>query len=159
MDNFSEGERLSLKKRILIGVCTSVLILVLVPMVFAEEDTPLHVIFVEMDEQYETSLNNTSFTMNAVKTAIYSPIQQSVVITIYVQSSDNTPLGVAMVKTTLLAGETPIEYGFTIPNECHYDSRTHYPICTTDTEKIVYVNVFSDFSFTYPLSPEFGVWA
>ena len=113
----------------------------------------LEVLFVEMGEtQYNSSLQ-----MNTIKTAIYSEFQRPAVVTISVQDSELVPLGVVLFKTTLLAGETPIEYSFTVPIECHYDSRVHEPICNNDFPRTIYVNVFEDMSFTIPLAPEFMV--
>ena len=62
---------------------------------------------------------------NTITTAIYSPIEQPVVITIYVQDEDMTPIGVLIFKTTLLSGTTPLEYGFTEPIKCAYNSLIH----------------------------------
>ena len=60
----------------------------------------------------------------------------------------------ALDKTTLLVGVTPIEFGFTEPIECHYNTYDHKPICNTDTPKTVYVNIFTDSSLTEPLTSE-----
>ena len=113
----------------------------------------LEILFVAIGEtQYSGSLQ-----MNTITTAIYSEFQRPAVVTIYVQDSELVPLGVVLFKTTLLAGETPIEYSFTVPIECHYDSRVHEPICNNDFPRTIYVNVFEDMSFTIPLAPEFEV--
>ena len=112
---------------------------------------PLQIMFVETDDPQTVG----ALSMNTIKTAIYSPVQQQAVVTIYVQDVEMVPLAVMIFKTTLLAGETPIEYSFSIPNECYYDTRIHYPICTADIEKTVYVNVFSDYTFSTPLTTEY----
>ena len=115
----------------------------------AEED--LHIMFVDTNQSGYTS--NLSY--NTITTAIYSPVEQPAVVTIYVQDADMTPISVMIFKTTLLAGTTPIEFGFTEPIECHYDSRVHKPICNTDTPNTIYVNVFKDTGYTIPLTGEF----
>ena len=125
--------------------------------VYAEENE-FEILFAEIGvTQYSGSLQ-----MNTIKTAIYSEFQTPVVVTIYVQDSEMVPLGVMIFKTTLLAGVTPIEYGFTVPIECHYDSRIHEPVCSSDSSRTIYVNIFEDFALTMPLAPEYvyvGVWA
>ena len=122
----------------------------LITTALAEED--IQILFVETGESRQIS----SLDVNVVKMAIYSPIQQSVVVTIYVQDSEMAPLGVLIFKTTLLAGETPIEYGFSVPIECHYDSRVHEPVCNNDSPRTIYVNVFKDLTLTMPLTAEFS---
>ena len=97
--------------------------------------------------------------MNHYKTAIYSPVEQAAVITMYVQDETLTPVGVFIFKTTLLAGTTPIEYSFSVPNECAYNSMAHKMVCSADFAKTVYVNVFTDFKFTQPITAEFMVMA
>ena len=109
------------------------------------------ILFVAVGEsQYSGSLQ-----MNTISTAIYSEVQRPAVVTIYVQDHNMVPLGVVLFKTTLLAGETPIEYSFTVPIECHYNTIDHRPICNNEFPRTVYVNVFEDMSFTVPLAPEF----
>ena len=119
----------------------------------AESATTPHVSFVDISEG---SSNNQFYVMN-VETAIESPVQQQAMVAIYVQDPDLTPVGVMLFKTTLLAGSTPIEFGFTIPNECAYDSMAHQPICSKDVPRTVYVNVFSDYieNGGVPIAPEF----
>ena len=65
------------------------------------------------------------------------------------------PLGVLIFKTTLLAGETPIDYSFTVPIECNYNTYDHRPICNNEFPRTIYVNVFEDMTFTVPLASEF----
>jgi|TARA_Y100000310_G_scaffold336233_1_gene420236 hypothetical protein len=125
------------------------IVVALIPIAFAEDE--LHIKYVETDDPQTVG----ALSMNMISTAIYSPVQQQAVVTIYVQDAEMFPLGVMMFKTTLLAGETPIEYSFSIPNKCHYDTRIHYPICTADIEKTVFVNVFSDYTFSTPLTAEY----
>ena len=119
----------------------------------AESTTAPYVSFVDITE----GSSNSQFYIMIVETAIQSPVQQEAVVAIYVQDPDLTPVGVMLFKTTLLAGTTPIEFGFTIPNECAYDSRAHKPICSKDVPRTVYVNVFSDYieNGGVPIAPEF----
>ena len=131
-----------------------IIIPILVPTALAEEDNTdrdyMYVMFVNStDSRYSNS-----FAYTTVTTAIYSTVQYPAVISIYVQDADMTPIGVAIFKTTLLEGVTPIEYGFTIPIECYYNTYDHKPICNTDTPKTVYVNIFTDSSLTEPLTSE-----
>ena len=122
--------------------------ILMIPTTFANEE--MYVMFIESSEaRYSDNLS-----YNTITTAIYSSVQYPAVITIYVQDEDMTPIGVAIFKTTLLEGITPIEFGFTEPIECHYDSRVHNLICNTDTPNTVYVNIFTDSSLTIPLAPE-----
>ena len=100
-----------------------------------------HVSFVDISE----GSSNSQFYVMTVETAIESPVQQQAVVAIYVQDPDLTPVGVMLFKTTLLAGSTPIEFGFTIPNQCAYNSLIHGHICSKDIPRTVYVNVFSDY--------------
>lgn len=127
------------------------LLLAVVGMGVAHADDEAHIMFVEIGESNMVG----NLQMNMMKTAIYSPIQQQAVVTIYVQDETLTPVGVAILRTTLLAGTTPIEYGFTVPNECAYNSLVHGMICSVDFKKTYYVNVFTDTSFTQPILPEF----
>ena len=124
-------------------------VVILWQVAYAEED--LHVMFVNSSQSGYTS--NLSY--NTITTAIYSPVEQPAVVTIYVQDEDLTPIGIVIFKTTLLAGTTPIEYGFTEPIECYYNTYDHKPICNTDTPNTIYVNVFKDTGFTVPLTSEF----
>ena len=125
----------------------------LIPTALAEED--VQILFVETGEPNMVG----NLQMNIVKTEIYSPVEQQATVTIYVEDETLTPVGVMIFKTTLLAGQTPIEYGFTVPNECHYNSMVHDMICSADFEKTVYVNVFTS-ALTMPLAPELsGTWA
>ena len=78
-------------------------VVILWQVAYAEED--LHVMFVNSSQSGYTS--NLSY--NTITTAIYSPVEQPAVVTIYVQDEDLTPIGVVIFKTTLLAGTTPIE--------------------------------------------------
>lgn len=112
-----------------------------------------HVSFVDISE----GSSNSQFYVMMVETAIESPVQQEAVVAIYVQDPDMTPVGVMLFKTTLLAGSTPIEFGFTIPNECAYNTMVHHPICSKDIPRTVYVNVFSDYieNGGVPIAPEF----
>ena len=119
----------------------------------AESTTAPYVSFVDITE----GSSNSQFYVMMVETAIESPVQQEAVVAIYVQDPDMTPVGVMLFKTTLLAGETPIEYSFTVPIECHYNTYDHRPICNNDFPRTIYVNVFEDMSFTVPLAPEFMV--
>ena len=130
-------------------IAISMIAVILFQVASAEED--LHVMFVNSSQSGYTS--NLSY--NTITAAIYSPVEQPAVVTIYVQDEDLTPIGVAIFKTTLLVGTTPIEFGFTEPIECHYDSRVHKPICNTDTPNTIYVNVFKDTGYTVPLTGEF----
>lgn len=141
-------------KKILLAICMGIIIPILVPTALAEEDNTdrdyMYVMFVNStDSRYSNS-----FAYTTVTTAIYSTVQYPAVISIYVQDADMTPIGVAIFKTTLLEGVTPIEYGFTIPIECYYNTYDHKPICNTDTPKTVYVNIFTDSSLTEPLTSE-----
>lgn len=141
-------------KKILLVICMGIIIPILVPTALAEEDNTdrdyMYVMFVNStDSRYSNS-----FAYTTVTTAIYSTVQYPAVISIYVQDADMTPIGVAIFKTTLLEGVTPIEYGFTIPIECYYNTYDHKPICNTDTPKTVYVNIFTDSSLTEPLTSE-----
>tara|TARA_Y100000310_G_scaffold274986_1_gene291346 strand:+ start:989 stop:1429 length:441 start_codon:yes stop_codon:yes gene_type:complete len=142
------------KKEMLLVICVCVTLLMVVPTISAEEED-VQILFVETDEPKMIG----DLQMNIIKTAIYSSVEQQATVTIYVQDETLTPVGVMIFKTTLLAGQTPIEYGFTVPNECHYDSRVHNMVCSVDFEKTIYVNVFTDSTLTVPLSPELiGVW-
>ena len=76
----------------------------------AESTTAPYVSFVDITE----GSSNSQFYVMMVETAIESPVQQEAVVAIYVQDPDMTPVGVMLFKTTLLAGSTPIEFGFTI---------------------------------------------
>ena len=119
----------------------------------AESTTAPYVSFVDITE----GSSNSQFYVMMVETAIESPVQQEAVVAIYVQDPDMTPVGVMLFKTTLLAGSTPIEFGFTIPNECVYNTMVHHPICSKDIQRTVYVNVFSDYieNGGVPIAPEF----
>ena len=119
----------------------------------AESTTAPYVSFVDITE----GSSNSQFYIMIVETAIQSPVQQEAVVAIYVQDPDLTPVGVMLFKTTLLAGTTPIEFGFTIPNECAYNTMAHHPICSKDIQRTVYVNVFSDYieNGGVPITPEF----
>jgi len=119
----------------------------------AESTTAPYVSFVDITE----GSSNSQFYIMIVETAIQSPVQQEAVVAIYVQDPDMTPVGVMLFKTTLLAGSTPIEFGFTIPNECAYNTMVHHPICSKDIPRTVYVNVFSDYieNGGVPITPEF----
>ena len=130
-------------------IAISMIAVILFQVASAEED--LYVMFVNSSQSGYTS--NLSY--NTITTAIYSPVEQPAVVTIYVQDADMTPISVMIFKTTLLVGTTPIEFGFTEPIECHYDSRVHKPICNTDTPNTIYVNVFKDTGYTIPLTGEF----
>ena len=118
-----------------------------------QEEYQPHVSFVSISE----GSSNNQFYVMMVETAIESPVQQQAVVAIYVQDPDLTPVGVMLFKTTLLAGSTPIEFGFTIPNECAYNTMVHHPICSKDIPRTVYVNVFSDYieNGGVPITPEF----
>jgi len=115
---------------------------------------------VDRDHMYVMFVNSTdtrysnSFAYTTVTTAIYSTVQYPAVITIYVEDANKTPIGIAVFKTTLLEGVTPIEYGFTVPIECYYNTYDHRPICNTESPKKVYVNIFTDSSLTKPLTSE-----
>ena len=129
-------------------IAISMIAVILFQVASAEED--LHVMFVNSSQSGYTS--NLSY--NTITTAIYSPVEQPAVVTIYVQDEDLPPIGVVIFKPTLLAGETPIEYGFTEPIECYYNTYNHKPICNSDTPNTIYVNVFKDTGFTVPLTGE-----
>ena len=118
-----------------------------------QEEYQPHVSFVDISE----GSSNNQFYVMMVETAIESPVQQEAVVAIYVQDPDLTPVGVMLFKTTLLAGSTPIEFGFTIPNQCAYNSLIHGHICSKDIPRTVYVNVFSDYieNGGVPITPEF----
>ena len=142
------------KRKLLLAICMGIIIPMLVPTAFAVEDNTdsdyMHVMFVESSESRHS--NNLSY--NTITTAIYSPMMYPAVITIYVQDADMTPIGVMIFKTTLLEGITPIEFGFTEPIECHYNSKVHKPICNTDTPNTIHVNIFTDSRLLKPLAPE-----
>ena len=114
----------------------------------AQDD--LEILFVSSSQSSYS--NNLAY--NTITSAIYSPVEQPAVITIYVQDEDMTPIGVLIFKTTLLAGTTPIEYGFTEPIKCAYNSLIHGMHCNIHTPNTIYVNVFKDSSLTEPLVPE-----
>jgi len=120
-----------------------------------QEEYRPHVLFVEIDDG-NAVFPDQFYVMN-VKTAVYAPVSQTVVVAIYVQDPDLTPAGVMLFKTKLLAGETPIEFGFTIPNQCAYNSLIHGHICSKDIPRTVYVNIFSDYLERggISLAPEF----
>ena len=65
-----------------------------------------------------------------IKTSIENTEQQKVFISIYVESDDQVPLGVMFFKTTLVEGNIPMEYGFTLQDG-------HKP-------EYVYMNIFTD---------------
>ena len=134
-------------------IAISMIAVILFQVASAEEDLHIDttIMFVNVNQSGFTS--NLSY--STITTAIYSPVEQSAVVTIYVQDADMTPISVMIFKTTLLVGTTPIEFGFTEPIECHYDSRVHKPICNTDTPNTIYVNVFKDTGYTIPLTGEF----
>ena len=121
---------------------------------FAEVDDTdrdyMYVMFVESSE----SRHSDNLSYNTITTAIYSTVMYPAVITIYVQDADMTPIGIMIFKTTILEGITPIEFGFTEPIECHYDSRVHKQVCNTDTPNTIHVNIFTDSSLTEPLTSE-----
>ena len=122
--------------------------MVFITTAFAEDE--MYVMFVESSEPKYA--NNLAY--HTITTEIYSSVHYPAVITIYVEDADMTPVGVMIFKTTLLEGVTPIEFGFTEPIKCHYDSRVHKPICNTDTPNKIYVNIFTDSSLTNPLVSE-----
>ena len=123
-------------------------VMVFITTAFAEDE--MYVMFVESSEPKYA--NNLAY--QTITTEIYSSVHYPAVITIYVEDADMTPVGVMIFKTTLLEGVTPIEFGFTEPIKCHYDSRVHKPICNTDTPNKIYVNIFTDSSLTNPLVSE-----
>ena len=171
-------------KKILLAICLGMIIPILVPTALADHgeshddcpdltEDPDHpcwnpvrtcaddivvrplceqeILFVAVGEaQYSSSLH-----MNTISTAIYSELQRPAVGTIYVQDHNMVPLGVLIFKTTLLAGETPIDYSFTVPIECNYNTYDHRPICNNEFPRTIYVNVFEDMTFTVPLASEF----
>ena len=129
-------------------------VMVFITTAFAEEpDTDRDYMYVMFVNSTDSRYSN-SFAYTTVTTAIYSTVHYPAVITIYVEDANNTPVGVAIFKTTLLEGVTPIEYGFTIPIECYYNTYDHRPICNTEAPKKIYVNIFTDSSLTEPLVPE-----
>ena len=65
-----------------------------------------------------------------IKTSIENTEQQKVLISIYVESDDQVPLGVMFFKTTLIEGNIPMEYGFTLQDN--------------HTPGNVYINIFTD---------------
>ena len=132
-------------KILLILLISSIL---MIPTVFAEDE--MTILFVNSSPSNYSS----SLAYNTITTAIYSPVEQPAIITIYVQDEDMTPIGVLIFKTTLLAGTTPLEYGFTEPIKCAYNTYVHKPICNTDTPNTIYVNVFKDTNYSMPLAPE-----
>ena len=126
---------------LIISACTTLALMVIVPTVFAEDD--IHIMYVETNPSQERM----NMTVNEIRTAIYSPVQQSVVIAIYLQDSEMQPLGVTIFKTTVLAGVTPIETGWSVPDYAVGD-------------RTVYINIFKDTTLTMPIAPEFSeVWA
>ena len=66
-----------------------------------------------------------------IKTSIENTEQQKVLISIYVESDDQVPLGVMFFKTTLIEGNIPMEYGFTLQDG--------------HTPENVYINIFTDY--------------
>jgi hypothetical protein len=66
-----------------------------------------------------------------IKTSIENTEQQKVLITIYVESDDQVPLGVMFFKTTLIEGNIPMEYGFTLQDG--------------HTPENIYINIFTDY--------------
>ena len=102
-------------------------VMVFITTAFAEEpDTDRDYMYVMFVNSTDSRYSN-SFAYTTVTTAIYSTVHYPAVITIYVEDANNTPVGVAIFKTTLLEGVTPIEYGFTIPIECYYNTYDHRP--------------------------------
>ena len=65
-----------------------------------------------------------------IKTSIENTEQQKVLISIYVESDDQVPLGVMFFKTTLIEGNIPMEYGFTLQDG--------------HTPENIYINIFTD---------------
>ena len=130
-------------------------LILMIPTAFADmavtiAEDEMEILFVNSSPSNYSS----NLAYNTITTAIYSPIEQPVVITIYVQDEDMTPIGVLIFKTTLLSGTTPLEYGFTEPIKCAYNSLIHGMHCNTHTPNTIYVNVFKDTSYTVPLAPE-----
>jgi len=78
-----------------------------------------------------------------IKTSIENTEQQKVLISIYVESDDQVPLGVMFFKTTLIEGNIPMEYGFTLQDG--------------HTPENVYINIFTDYiqDGGVPITPEF----
>ena len=126
-------------------------VMVFITTAFAEDE--MYVMFVESSEPKYA--NNLAY--HTITTEIYSSVHYPAVITIYVEDADKTPIGVMIFKTTLIEGTTPIEFGFTEPIKCSYNTLDHKPICNTDTPNNIYVNIFTDSSLTVPLAHEFEV--
>ena len=78
-----------------------------------------------------------------IKTSIENTEQQKVLISIYVESDDQVPLCVMFFKTTLIEGNIPMEYGFTLQDG--------------HTPENVYINIFTDYIHNggIPIASEF----
>ena len=74
---------------------------------------------------------------------IENTVEQPVLVTMYIEGIDSTPIGVMMYKTTLINGTVPISFGFSIPEN--------------ETPTITYVNIFTDYiqDGGVPITPEF----
>ena len=108
----------------------------------------LHIVYAESTDQYgHTPQPLTAGALGTISAMVYSPIEQPVILTIYVQSGAMEPVGVAVLKTTIIEGTTPVLFGFTVPNNVDVDNA------------VFYVNVWehqsTDGIYTIPLAPEF----
>ena len=74
---------------------------------------------------------------------IENTVEQPVLVTMYIEGIDSTPIGVMMYKTTLINGTVPISFGFSIPEN--------------ETPTRTYVNIFTDYiqDGGVPITPEF----
>ena len=141
------GGGIEMSKILVYSLVTIILLSAIHEVVFAEDE--MYVMFVASEPKYA---NNLAY--HTITTEIYSSVYYPAVVTIYVEDADMTPLGVMIFKTTLLEGITPIEFGFTEPIECSYNTLDHKPICNTDTPNKIYVNIFTDSSLTVPIVQE-----
>ena len=107
----------------------------------------LYIVYAEATNQYGTVPQPlTAGELGTINAMVYSPIEQRVILTIYVQTGDMEPVGVAILKSTIMEGTTPVLFGFHVPSNVDMDNATFY------------VNVWAeqtDGIFTYPLAPEF----
>ena len=140
-----------MSKIIIIALATILLCIIFGYQTIQAEDEGVQILYVNAGQP--NMIGNLQ--MNYYEAAIYSPVEQRAVITMYVQDQFDTPVGVLIFKTTLLAGITPLEYSFTVPNECAYNSMVHGMICSADFEKTIYVNVFTNSQFTQPMTDEY----
>ena len=89
---------------------------------------------------YERHMNHE---MMQTHIEIKNTVEQPVLVTMYIEGIDSTPIGVMMYKTTLVNGTVPISFGFTIPEN--------------ETPTKTYVNIFTDYIHNggVPIAAEF----